>query len=346
LQSLPQQYFNFDSSVKSLADIFPSEFTTDAPEFAIFCQRYLSSNTTFPSKNVFEAFQYTGGSILSQFEIYNLFHLYITGNSSALNSTFGIDLATAADLMQYFSHLYYESVMPSLWNTVSAYDLIWGYVDPFLEQLDNAGSWYEGYHPYDANITFVGNESNEEYYDNYFKSSLNSGATHIYQLRTVTEYHGNSTIGYNNTYEDFGEATYKIYENPWNQPGGLKIQGTDSVGFKPNLEEDDHITVFDPILSRDVTFSYTSTSEVSVDGKSYELYKYKLANDQTAVNSVYHTNVNGFFNLTTPRQSPVVVSDPYFNGVSSDLYKNILINGTSISNLTNNLPHSSNFVVE
>lgn len=62
----------------------------------------------------------------------------------------------------------------------------------------------------------MGNETNTDNYDDFFPDQLNSGATYISQLRQMTQYQGNGSIGINTSYYDFDGSTYIAWENPWN----------------------------------------------------------------------------------------------------------------------------------
>lgn len=76
-----------------------------------------------------------------------------------------------------------------------------------------------------------------------------------------------------------------------------------------------------------------------------ELYYYTLDLSTMDQSETYNVNQDGYFNLTTVLQLPIVASLPYYNSVAPEDVVNIVING-SVPSVLGNTVNTNSFLVE
>lgn len=226
ISALSQQIIYLNNS-QSIAQVFPEVFPCGAPEFAIV------TGTNFSSTLTNNLTSYTTGSLLNKNEMFYFNLLYWNGEMETIQEHFNFDQNLADSVSQYISFLYsnyYNNC--NFTQYVSVYDLLWGFNDSRIEQLQ-IGNPLEGAQPYNTIISLVGPKDNLETYSDELPNLINTGGNDINQLRMVTQYQGNSTVCVQTPFND-GNTNLTECVNPWNGNYQL-INGTDGFGFSPIL---------------------------------------------------------------------------------------------------------------
>ena len=90
------------------------------------------------------------------------------------------------------------------------------------------------------------------------------------------------------------------------------MQGTDGYGFKPSIDVDENLMMFEDKFYRNLKLNYVGKTTCY----SYDCQKYEISENEFEKSKNYNTNMFGIINLTTVAGGPLEVSHPYWiNGI-------------------------------
>jgi len=337
--NLPSDYFD-GNTYESLADVFPDYFKSFVPEITVSAKRIHSQDITLSFDQAKVVFSFNVGSLNNNYEVLNLISLFEAQDFKGIQDRFGFDQDHAQIIIDYLDDTFINFYLGGLTQTISAYDLLWGYVDPFLNRLSNA-NFFETMHYFDPKISLFGEKENKATYDKSVQIMINSGTDFPERLRTITFVDGNHTLSCKQTTFD-GISRQTSFVSPWNGKSQI-INGTDGSGFQSLLKEKEPITVYEDHYLRNIQYNFASTSEVGK--KSYAFNTYNLDMSQFSVSEIFNNNWNGFMNLTSINYVPVLVSLPYFTGCEAESYSKVTFDGKSAADYQQAIT-PGNFTVE
>lgn len=86
------------------------------------------------------------------------------------------------------------------------------------------------------------------------------------------------------------------------------MQGSDGFGFKPLIDKDEDLMIFEEKCMRNL--------KLQVLGKTgcnqYQCQKYRIADEEFDASDLYNTDVYGVINLTNIVGGPLEITNPYF----------------------------------
>eukprot|EP01025_Chloroclados_australasicus_P007527 TRINITY_DN12440_c0_g1_i4.p1 TRINITY_DN12440_c0_g1~~TRINITY_DN12440_c0_g1_i4.p1 ORF type:complete len:570 (-),score=22.05 TRINITY_DN12440_c0_g1_i4:767-2476(-) len=181
------------------------------------------------------------------------------------------------------------------------YELLWGYIDPVLEEIDKKfGFIYPGLKGLEY-VQLVNNSTKQDTSTSYASNIMDTG---LRNASNVMQY-----IMWNNVTEI----------SSWN--GTIEqVYGTDAHQFAPGITKDTILYVWTSELYRVAQFEFLTTTYL--DG--IELYRFVPSNSLFDVNPEYDETIYGLMNTTTPSavgpsgdpsnaEGPqILVSLPYF----------------------------------
>jgi hypothetical protein len=337
-QNLPAD--NFEKTYESLADAFPSYFKLFVPEITVSAKRLHGQDITVSYDQAKEIFSYNVGSLNNKFEVLTLLSLFQDQNFQGIQDRFGFDEKQIATVIAYLDDTFINFYLGGLTQTISAYDLLWGYNDPFLARLSNM-NFFETMHYFDTKVSLFGDKENVETYGSSPYIMINSGADFPENLRTISFVDGNHTLSCKQIISD-GISLTTNFVSPWNGKSQV-INGTDGSGFRSLLQEKEPVTLYEDKYLRNLQYNYASSYKYGK--KSYEFNVYNLDMAQLSVNDIFYNNWNGYMNLTSINYVPVLVSLPYFKGSDAQSYTQVTFEGKAASDYQDSIT-SGNFTVE
>lgn len=338
--NLPKEYFD-EKTYDSLATIFPQKFKGGfIPEPTVYAKKKLGQDIVVTFEEVEKLFSFGVGSINNKYEALKLFSLNQDKELEKIKKRYGFDEGKLKAFLTYFDDLFVEYHLGGLLIEISAYDLLWGYEDPFLKRI-NGLNFFEYLQLFDTKISLFGEKSNEKTYRSNIITKINSGYDDGSKLRAINSRDGNLTLSQKKTTFD-GNHYNSHFEFPWN--GELEyIRGTDGSGFPVLLENGESISIFEGRFLRNVDYKYDSQS--NYNGGDYVFNSYKLDMKQFDSSVKYNNQWNGYMNLTSLDSSPLLVSLPYYKGCNDTSYTKITYDGKPAASYQEGVDQGT-FVVE
>ncbi|EGR30149.1 hypothetical protein IMG5_140280 [Ichthyophthirius multifiliis] len=142
-------------------------------------------------------------------------------------------------LCKYYRYLMVNLVFKSLKQTRKASDLLFGYVDYFVDSQKNKDPQTGG--DPSLNSTIILNDPNNNYYENTSKIIMYTGQSDSSKTRQYYSINGFNYTTYQFYWFD-GKNVQSVYTSPWN--GNAYIQGSDSVQNPPNIDYSDKVYVY------------------------------------------------------------------------------------------------------
>ena len=124
-----------------------------------------------------------------------------------------------------------------------------------------------------------------------------------------------------------GNVTSVHRTNPWK--ADLPVRGCDnfcpesesflSQDSNEDYESDRNISVYGPALNRTIEYNYDHTSKVDFMNCKYDHYKLNQFQYEAKFKEYHQETVNGFFNMTSVLNYPILMSQNHFYGVDEKI---------------------------
>lgn len=301
------------NSTLTVADFYPTIFPKAWEYLPVL--KYLSPN--FPDEPL-TPLNYTRCqqllNFLSMFSATILQRAYLFDLTGRLqNFTQLLGFENPVPILTYLRYLVLEFGLQGLSQTRTGNALLWGYRDPFLEQVANTSVLMGGDPSTQPDINLAGQNSSVEDAMKYYQQAVYTGAGDPAKVKTFAELQYLPYINFNNTYFD-GLEVKQEFTTPWAE--NIPLAGSDSSLNPQGLTENSSICVY----VNDLYFAGNSTWSGDVlELHGLKTWKYGI-NNKTISNKTnnpenakyYFDRYNGAINISATKRLPLFMTKQYF----------------------------------
>jgi len=226
-------------------------------------------------------------------------------------------------LITYLRYMIMDIGLGGFTQTRTVEELLWGYVDPFLEHIQQSDPLESGNPSLNTVISLAGaNCSYEEAFA--YPVSMYTGVNNTQLTRNVRQLYGLDTITFPSAHFN-GNETVSDFLNPWNEP--IPIKGSDGSINIPGLESNQTVPLYimDLSFQTELVYSGNNTYYNGVNGYRYifsdDAMKNKTNNPSNE--KWYADKWDGLINISAIHSAPLFVSKAHFLDADPYLYEAI-----------------------
>lgn len=308
------------------------------PEYYAYASRRAQSKLTVPQINFLLSFDQLYGS--THFQSFFI-HMY-TGNYTGASVEFGLSLVEVETMANYLRYIIDKYFLGGLIQTKTVNQILWDDYEPLVAAQLVTSPLLGGDPAASMSQTSVGQNMTQDKFDNCansssnnniipcsFKDGMDSGQTHIDDIRTYRLYGGVPYLNFpTRTYLGEGPdqpiIEYVNY-NPWAIQ--VPVAGTDGWQFQPYIEDSDQITFF--LDSAGIIFQGAYKETLTV--RDFDCLRYGISSEilqnvtENPYNAAFYAYApTGLVNETSVFGAPLFGSKPYF--LDGDPMLNNLVN--------------------
>ena len=191
-------------------------------------------------------------------------------------------------------------------------ELLWGYVDPFLQNLQQASPLNSGNPSLNPVVNLAGANCSYEEAAAY-PVSMYSGVNETQITRNIRQLYGSNEITFPIAYFN-GNETVSDFTSPW--PENIPIKGSDASINIPGLEEGQNVPIYvmDISFQTELMYSGNTSSYNGVDSYRYVFSNDAMKNKTNNPNNKkwYADKWNGVINISAMHNAPLFVSKASF----------------------------------